>query len=314
ERLGTGQFHVADLYGFWLPFFQMAAALLNLAIGNPLLAGKILSALCGATSCILVFAVTRMLTGNVRFALLALALLLVNPLHILFSAAAMTDVPFGCLVLASLCFALQDRWAAAAIFAALAGAVRIEGWALIPLLSVIQFWRERKISLVVCVVPALPVVGWLLTSYAATGNFFAYFAERASYQSRYLDFHPTRRGFALPDIHQDVTYFLIGANELVFAVALVALGFLLVQALQGSLKSAARPAVLTGYLFSILALIVVAYVTKRQPVILPRYSLFFLVLGLPLCVWMLQLFTEKFRPVRLVQVVALVVVAVFLQL
>src|SRR2546423_559326 len=56
--LASGQFGVADLYGFWLPFFQLVAAIPNIWLGDPLLCGKILSSFCGALSCMLVFAIS----------------------------------------------------------------------------------------------------------------------------------------------------------------------------------------------------------------------------------------------------------------
>src|SRR5438552_2007237 len=40
EHLKTGQFHQSDFYGFWLPAFQAASALVNLPIHEPLVAGK----------------------------------------------------------------------------------------------------------------------------------------------------------------------------------------------------------------------------------------------------------------------------------
>ena len=99
---------------------QIAAAILNRWIDNPLLAGKILSSLCGAISCVLVFAITEKLTRSVLLASAVFALVVLNPLHILYSAACMTDVPHACLVLASLFFLLRDRWLVAAVLAAIA--------------------------------------------------------------------------------------------------------------------------------------------------------------------------------------------------
>ncbi|MDQ2823848.1 MAG: hypothetical protein M3R29_00150, partial [Verrucomicrobiota bacterium] len=119
-----GHFRLTDLYSFWLPLFQFTAAIPNVWIDNPLLVGKILSGLCGATSCLLVFAITEKLTRNLVFAGVTFALVVCNPLHILYSAASMTDVPHACLVLASLWLLLQERWIGAAIFAAIAESVR----------------------------------------------------------------------------------------------------------------------------------------------------------------------------------------------
>ena len=60
--LSNGQFRLADLYGFWLPLFQFVAAILNIWLRDPLLAGKIVSSVCGGASCVLVFAIAHRLT------------------------------------------------------------------------------------------------------------------------------------------------------------------------------------------------------------------------------------------------------------
>ena len=36
----TGHFQLSELYGFWLPLFQVAAAILNLFIHSPIVAGN----------------------------------------------------------------------------------------------------------------------------------------------------------------------------------------------------------------------------------------------------------------------------------
>jgi hypothetical protein len=64
----------------------LAAAIVNVWVGHPLLVEK-LSALCGAISCVFVFAITMQLTRSVA-AWTAFVLIVLNPLHILYSAAA----------------------------------------------------------------------------------------------------------------------------------------------------------------------------------------------------------------------------------
>ena len=309
----AGQFHSTDLFGFWLPLFQFVSAILNIGIGDSLLAGKVVSAFCGAVSCVLVFAITEKLTRRPGFAWLAFALILSNPLHILYSAAAMTDVPFGCLVLASAWFALQDRWIGAAVLAALAESVRLEGWIFVLLLPSLQFVRQRRVSILVCAILVLPVVSWFLISYAATGDSLAYFGQRARYQGSYLDFHPRRRGFDFADIRRDLVYFLIGANQLVCIAGVVAVGVLLVRGLRRPDDSLWKPAIVAAYAGGLLGLILFAYVTKGQPVLFPRYALFLFALGLPLFAWLLQSFTVNFKPLWLVRLTILAILAAFLQ-
>ena len=55
--LSAGTFRAADLFDFWLPLYQFAAAIANLWVHHPLLVGKLLSAGCGAVSCVLVFGI-----------------------------------------------------------------------------------------------------------------------------------------------------------------------------------------------------------------------------------------------------------------
>jgi hypothetical protein len=294
-KISAGHFRFTDLFGFWLPLFQVTAAIANLWIDNALLAGKIVSALCGATTCVLVFAITNRITRNIGLAYLAFAVITFNPLHVLYSAACMTDVPYGCLVLTSLWFVLKRRWIAATIFAAAAGCVRMEPWALILLLPLIQFLYERRISLVALIILICPPLTWVAISYFATGDAFAYFADRARYHLSYLEFFPTRRGFAWSDIRQDADYLLLAANRVVgLAIIAAAILSILRWVRRGRLIPISLAAPL-GYVAAIFGLILVAYATKRQPVILPRYGLIFFLLGLPLLMWMIQ-FSIKRSP------------------
>ena len=304
-----GHLRLTDLYGFWLPLFQIAAAVVNRWIDNPLLTGKILSSLGGAISCVLVFAITEKLTRSILLASAVFALVVLNPLHILYSAACMTDVPHVCLVLASLWFLLQERWIAAAILAAIAAGVRIESWSLIVLLPLLQFLRQRRVSPALLLILLLPPLAWLLISHFATGDAFSYFAERARYHAAYLDFYSTRHGFALADINRDADYFLLGANRIVFLGLLSASGVLVFQAIRQRHRVSWPALFVVGYAIALLGFVLLAYVTKRQPVLLPRYALVFFGLGLPLLAWLLQLLLEQYKPVWLAKSAAVVVFA-----
>ncbi|MEP6602736.1 MAG: hypothetical protein ABJB69_02185 [Spartobacteria bacterium] len=287
-QLAHGEFRTTDLFGFWLPLFQLAVAIPNVLNGNALLTAQIVSSLCGAASCVLVFVITRELTRNTILACVAFILVLGNPLDVLYSAAAMTDVPFGCLLLASVWFALRQRWIAAAVIGAIAEGVRLEAWTLVLVLPLLQLVSERKIPLVTLSILLLPPLLWLGISYAATGDAFAYFAKRELYQARYLDFYPSRHGFVLSDIRQDFDYLLLGANPVVALAIVVAGGLSILHFIRRSQNDYARAAVIVTYAAGVFALLVAGYVTKRQPVILPRYGLIFFVLGVPLFMWLLQ--------------------------
>src|SRR5436305_12256459 len=164
-KLSAHTFALTDLFGFWLPLYQFTCAVINLFVGNGFYVGKIVSAIFGVGVCLLVYSITLRLTANRTAAVLAYVLIALNPLHILNSASAMTDVPHAFFVLASLYFVLRRGWVAAAIFAALAGLTRVESWMFIALLPAIQFVRERGISLVAVVILLLASVLWFCVAW-----------------------------------------------------------------------------------------------------------------------------------------------------
>ena len=288
NQFETAQFHVHDLYGFWLPAFQFGSALINLLVHQPLIAGKVVNVLSGATSVVLVFLITRMVTGSLSFSLLAFGLILFSPLHMLYSASCMTDVPHACMVLASLWFALRRRWLGAGVFAAIAEGIRIESWALIPALPVLQWLLERRVSWRLCLILLLPPLAWLFVAFASTGSPFAYFAERARYHAEYMQFHPERQGFHWTAVEQDVGSLLGGAGRVVFAAALLATITTFARLIRTSDRVDDRMLAPAVYGAGMLGLLGLAYLTKSQPVWLPRYGLIFLAIGLPLFAKVLQ--------------------------
>jgi hypothetical protein len=295
QQFQAGQFHLSDLYGFWLPLFQVVAALLHIWIQDPIVAGKVINALCGAASIILVFAVTKDLTGSTVFSLLTFGLILLDPLHVLYSAACMTDVPHICVVLASLWCAIRRRWLAAAVFAAVAECIRIESWALVIALPMLQLIFDRRISLGSLVILVLPPVAWLGIGYIATGNPLSYFADRARYHAEYMQFHPERLGFRWDVIRGDIKYLLLGAGRLVTAGAITAAIIFLGRVLRGRQRLNSLLLAPIVFFAAMFTLLVLAYVTKTQPVLLPRYGLLFFALGLPLLAWTLQWLLARVR-------------------
>jgi hypothetical protein len=242
----------------------------------------------------------------VIFGLIAFAAMLLNPLHLLYSAACMTDVPHAFIVLMSLWFALRQRWTAAAALAAIAGTIRVESWALLCLLPGLEFVDRRRIPwLRVCIL-LVPPAAWLLTSYLATGHPLSYFQERARYHAEYIRFHPDRIGFNWPTVLGDVEAWLLGANGLVTAGTLIA-AVLLWKLVRACGLGVNKVVVVVTYWLAMLALLAVAYVSKAQPVLLPRYGLVFLAVGLPAFAWTLQRCLTRLepKPVRIILVVGL---------
>ena len=159
-RLTAGTLRLTDLFGFWLPLYQLVAAALNVFVVNGFYSGKIVSAIFGAGVCWFVYGVTEQLTQNKRAAFWMCLLITLSPLHIFYSASAMTDVPHAFFVIASLYFALRQKWIAAAVFGALAGFTRVESWMLIGLLPFLQIVRRRRLSLPAMVILILPPLFW----------------------------------------------------------------------------------------------------------------------------------------------------------
>ena len=289
--LSAGTFRAADLFDFWLPLYQFAAAIANLWVHDPLLVGKLLSAGCGAASCVLVFGVVWELTRNRSIAWLGFGLVLCNPLHILYSAASMTDVPHACFILGSLYAALRRHWVAAAICMAVAEGIRIEAWVFVLVLPLLQLACARRVSLFVLLILILPPLCAIGICQLATGNPFAIFEQRQFYIQSYLDFVPSRRGFTSDDIQRDLDYYSLGANAVIQFAALIA-GVSIIQRLIRRERIPPALGIAAGYFFALLGFILIAYITRRQPVLYPRYGLLFFVLGIPFLAWMLDGFSR----------------------
>ena len=320
EKISRGHFTFADLFGFWLPLYQFVSACISYACHLPaLIAGKLVSALCGAGSAVLVFRLTQQLTTDSRFAWAGFALVLLDPLHLFLSGVSMTDVPNAFLVLGSLSCAVHARWIAAAALGAMAEAVRVDSWLLLGLLPALQFVRERRVDARVPLLLAIPPLLWLAVSFVARGDALAYFVERARYVERYLEFEPLRRGFAFAG--QDFHYFVAGAHTLVVPLAAAACGVILATALTRTLRNQsldaelARCVVIAGYFCAFLLFLIAAYLKRDQPVIWMRYGLIFFLMGVPLAAWLLfelcaALRTRR-REMHLLIAAALVLAAVF---
>jgi dolichyl-phosphate-mannose-protein mannosyltransferase len=288
-KISNGSFRLTDLFGFWLPLYQLIAALLNVAVRNGFYSGKIVAALFGALTCVFAYRVTLRLTHNRTAALWMFLLLALNPLHIFYSASAMTDVPHACFVLAALYFLLSGNWIVAAVFAALAGFTRVESWMLIALIPFIQFVRERRLSIGAIIILVIPPWLWFYISWKATGNWLACFVQRQQYHDWLMQMNPALKHFSLASVSKDTAMLLVSSDIAVLIASLVA-GWFVIKSTPQFPKSRGNcdtapvwPSVL--FFFAFLTLLLVAYVTHQQPIIFPRYGLILFTLGLPILAW-----------------------------
>lgn len=293
----AGTFAITDLYGFWLPLYQLIGALVNLCVGNGFYSGKLVSGVFGVGVCLLVYSTTLRVTAHRPAALLAFLLIALNPLHIFYSASAMTDVPHAFFVLASLYFCLEERWALAAVLAALAGLTRMESWMFIAFIPAIQLLRERRISIAAVVILALPPIFWLYISWKATGDWLACFVARRQYHDWLFAANPTLAHFSFPHVVRDGATLLVSTDIAVLIAAFVA-GWFVVKPLISRTRiqedvRAISPALI--FFFAFVSLIVLAYLTGTQPIIFPRYGLILFALGIPILAWTLLLLRRQ-RP------------------
>jgi hypothetical protein len=286
-KMRAGTFAITDLYGFWLPLYQFLSALINVLIGNGFYAGKLVSAGFGVGVCLLIYSVTLKLTAHRVAALLALLVIALNPLHIFYSASAMTDVPHAFFLLASLYFCLKERWVFAAVFAALAGLTRMESWMFIALIPAIQFFRERRVSIAAVAILAIPPLFWLYVSWKATGNWRACFVARREYHDWLFAANPSLAHFSLPHILSDGATLLVSGDIAVLTGAFVAGWFVIKPVVsRARIREDVRaivPALI--FFFATMGMIVAAYLSGAMPIIFPRYGLILFTLGIPILAW-----------------------------
>lgn len=315
-KLSARTFAITDLYGFWLPLYQFVSAFINVFVGNGFYTGKVVSAIFGVGSCLLVYNITLRLTANRAAALMGFALIALNPLHIFYSASAMTDVPHAFFVLASLYFVLRRGWILAAIFAALAGLTRVESWMFIALIPLIQFLRERRISFVALLILLLPPLFWFYISWKATGDWLACFKARQQYHDWLLATNPALAHFSVVAVLKNCATLLISTDIAVLISAFVA-GWFVVRrfpdllarrAISEDTYSILAPVI---FFFAFLGLLLVAYLTHQQPIIFPRYGLILFSLGIPTLAWCFLTLKQRKPQWARTLLISIIVICVF---
>jgi hypothetical protein len=315
-KLKAGTFAITDLYGFWLPLYQFICAVINVVVSNGFYVGKVVSAVCGTGVCLLVYVTTLKIVQHQKAALFAFGLIALNPLHILNSASAMTDVPHAFFVIASLYFVLKRSWIVAAVFAALAGLTRIESWMFVALIPLLQFFQERRISWLAILIMLAPPLFWFYVSWKAAGDWLACFKSRQAYHDWLLQQNPALAHFSFAGVLKDGAMFIVSSDLAVLCAAFLA-GWLVVRQLLGRKRSkddSQKAGIILPPLIFFVAffvLLVGAYVTHQQPIIFPRYGLILFCLGIPILAWTYFAVVQRKPEWRRKLLLAIIVICVF---
>jgi hypothetical protein len=304
-----GTFTLAELFGFWLPLYQFICALISAVVGHPLYVAKLFSALCGTGVCLLVFSLSLRLTGHRTVSLLAFSLIALNPIHIMYSAFSMSDIPHALLVMSSLYFAINNRWVVAASFVAAGGLMRPESWLFIALLPALQWVLYRKVSVIAFLLTVSSPLLWIYISWAATRNPLEYFNVRRDYIRELLAADPGLADLSLTHILANLKTLLYSTGPAVLIACLIAVWLLVKRTGRepNNRGLQATPVVVTAaYFFSSLGFLLLAYFTKNQPSIFARYCLVLFALGLPIVAWTI-LAARTWKPAWALSLSALVI-------
>jgi hypothetical protein len=258
----------------------------------------------------MVFQLSRELTGSRMLALLAFGLIALNPIHIMYSAFSMSDVPHALMVMGSLFFATRNRWVLAAAFVAAGGLMRPESWLFILVLPALQFILQRRVSIAAVLISLSAPLIWIYISWLATGNALEYFDVRSSYIQELLSRDPSLGSFSLRHVFANLQTLLYSTGHAVLVGCALALLLLLMRTGKRSRRGATEfsPAFqgILAYFFSLLSFLLAAYFTGHQPAIFARYCLVLFALGLPILAWIF-VETRDWKPVRARALCALLV-------
>ena len=289
--LVNGTFTISELFGFWLPLYQFVCALITVLVGHPLYVAKVFSAVCGIAVCLLVFRFSELLTSNRMFALLAFGLIALNPIHIMYSAFSMSDVPHALLVIGSLYFAIKDRWILASILVALGGLMRPESWVFILLFPALQLLIHRRVSLTSVLITLSAPLVWIYISWSATGNVFEYFDVRRNYILELLAKDPSLGSLSPAHVVANLQTLLYSTGHAILFACLIAGWLSLRRVRRSNLERGGSSSMLLitlAYFFTCLVFLLFAYLSKNQPAIFARYCLILFALGLPVFAWTLS--------------------------
>lgn len=294
-------FAVENLYGFWLPLYQFFCAIVSLVVNKPVYVSRLVAALAGTGVCVLVYLCSYILTSSSRVSLLAFLAIAFNPFHLEYSSSAMTDVPHALLVIGCMYFVLTKRWTLAAVLGAAACLIRLESWMLIAVVPAIQFMLRRKVPVLTTLILVSGPALWLFICWRATGYTFASFQVHNQYMVARLTAHPEFNQLTLDRIWIDANRLAYSMNIAVLAGCVAGLWLLWREwrkrrkgTTLGEPSNARDLFVCLSFFFAYLGFILLAYLTKNNTDIWPRYGLVLFTLGLPILAYSArQFFRER---------------------
>jgi hypothetical protein len=291
-KMVAGTFSVADLSGFWLPLYQFVCAIISIAVNQPLYVGRFVSAVAGTGVCILVYLCSLILTSSQRWSVVAALAIALNPFHLQYSYAAMTDIPHALVVMACMYFVLKERWTLAACLGAAAGLVRVDSWLLVALVPAIQFMRQRKVPILSILILSFVPAFWLFVCWKATGDALASFHAHDQYVLARIAAHPGVNRITFLRTMADADRLLYSMNIAVLVGCFTGLWFVFrdwrKSASHDELLRIPNLLVCLLYFFAYLGFFALAYLTKNQSDIWPRYGLILFALGMPVLAYSLQ--------------------------
>lgn len=293
--LVSGNFSISNLFGFWLPLYQFFCSLISLVVNQPVYVGRFVSVIAGTGVCLLVYFCSRMLTSNQQLSLIAALAIALNPFHLQYSAAAMTDIPHAVMVMACLYFLLTERWTLAACAGATACMIRLDSWMLVALVPAIQLVRRRKLPILSILILASAPAFWLFICRWTTGDPLASFHAHDDYVLVRLAAHPELNSITLARTWLDANRLAYSANLAVIAGCFAAVWLLARRWREwpkwiapGESPQAANLLTCLLFFFGYVGFVTMAYLTKQQSDIWNRYGLLSFAIGLPILAYSVQ--------------------------
>ncbi|GEM_PF-2180967 len=150
-ELQNGTFNLGDMFGLWVPFYQFFCAFIEFVFSTSasgtIFVPKLITALFGITASLLIVKITLDITKNEWSGLIAGTVVLIHPTLLVYSATALTDIPYSAIILATLIALMNKRWYLASFFIAIASLTRTDGWVLIPLVTMLVYYLQTEAQL-----------------------------------------------------------------------------------------------------------------------------------------------------------------------